>query len=123
MRILAIGAHTDDIEIMCGGTLARLIEEGNKVSYCTFSFANESLPPGFPPGTTMKEANKSAETLGIPLIDRYLYDYEVRNFPANRQKILDDLIEFRKAIQPDLVITHNSWDLHQDHETICREVF
>jgi len=122
-KILVIGAHTDDIEIMSGGTISRFVEEGCEVYYSTFSFANKSLPEGFPEGVTETEVIKAISILGIPFENLSLFDYEVRMFPHFRQDILERLILLRKDIKPDLVITHNSNDTHQDHKVISQEVF
>jgi len=122
-RILVIGAHTDDIEIMCGGSISKFIELNCDVYYSTFSFANKSLPEGFPEGTTKIEVLKATEVLGIPRLNLYLHDYEVRVFPAYRQEILEDLLKLRNEIKPDLVITHNTDDTHQDHKVISDESY
>ncbi|HUU87054.1 MAG TPA: PIG-L family deacetylase, partial [Candidatus Glassbacteria bacterium] len=73
-RVLVIGAHTDDIEMMCGGTIVKLIELGCEVHYATFSFADKSLPEGFPEGTTRDEVAEATDVLGIPMLNLNLYD-------------------------------------------------
>ena len=122
-RILAIGAHTDDIELMCGGTIAKFIEFGSQVFYTIFSYADKSLPKGFPKGSTRDELVQATSCLDIPLENLNLFDYEVRIFPDVRQDILENLIQLRFDINPDLVITHNSNDTHQDHKVISEETF
>lgn len=122
-RVLIIGAHTDDCEIYCGGTIAKFIEYGVEVHYTTFSFANKSLPEGFPEGITKDEVVKSTNILGIPFLNLNLYDYEVRVFSQYRQDILEDLIRLRNDIKPNLVITHNLDDMHQDHKVISEETY
>jgi LmbE family N-acetylglucosaminyl deacetylase len=109
--------------MMCGGTISKFIELNCEINYATFSFANKSLPEGFPEGTTRYEVLKSTEVLGISKLNLHLYDYEVRIFPDHRQEILEDLVRLRKEINPDLVITHNSNDTHQDHKVISEETF
>ena len=47
-RVLILAPHTDDGELGCGGTIARLTEEGNDVYYIAFSTAEQSLPANFP---------------------------------------------------------------------------
>lgn len=121
--VLAIGAHTDDLEIMCGGTLHRFALEKKNVFYAVFSCADRSLPEGFEPGTTLQEASEATKVLGIKPTNLMFYDYDVRTFPTYRQEILEDLIALKKVVKPDLVITHNSNDTHQDHQTVSREVF
>jgi len=121
--VLVIGAHTDDIEMMCGGTIAKFINFEREIHYATFSFADKSLPKGFPEGTTKTEVSLATSVLDIPILNLNLYDYEVRALPEHRQEILEDLVRLRKEINPDLVITHNSNDTHQDHKTVSEETF
>jgi len=121
--ILVIGAHTDDIEMMCGGTIAKFINVKREIHYATFSFADKSLPKGFPEGTTRTEVALATSVLDIPSLNLNLYDYEVRALPEHRQEILEDLVTLRKKINPDLVLTHNSNDTHQDHKTVSDETF
>jgi len=122
-RILVLGAHTDDIELMCGGTIAKFIAFNKEVFYATFSFADKSLPEGFPEGTTREELIQATACLDIPIENLKLFDYEVRVFPEIRQNILEELIRLRYYVHPDLVITHNSNDTHQDHKVISEETF
>jgi len=122
-RILCVGAHTDDIEVACGGTVSKFIEEGKEVFYTAFSFAEKSLPEGFDPNTTRKESIQAAVTMGVDVDNVIMFDYEVRTFPSIRQDILEDLIKLRNDINPDLVLAHSSYDTHQDHNTIYNEVF
>jgi LmbE family N-acetylglucosaminyl deacetylase len=122
-RILVIGAHTDDVEMMCGGTISKFIDDKCELYYSTFSFADKSLPKGFSEGTTLNEVHQATAVLNISILNLNLYDYEVRVFPTYRQEILEDLIKLRKIINPDLVITHNSNDTHQDHKVISDETY
>ena len=122
-KILVIGAHTDDIEMMCGGTISKFISLNCEIYYTTFSFADKSLPEGFAKGTTLNEVTEATAVLDIPFLNLNLYDYEVRVLPKYRQEILEDLVRLRKDINPDLVITHNSNDTHQDHKTVSDETY
>ena len=51
----------------------------------------------------------------------FLLNYDVRTFPEFRQQILDTIIDFKKKIEPDLVLVPSSHDTHQDHHTIYQE--
>ncbi|MER3409204.1 MAG: hypothetical protein C4306_03670, partial [Thermoleophilia bacterium] len=64
-RVLVLAPHTDDGELGCGGTMARLVEEGAEVRYVAFSIAVKSLPPGFPPDTLAREVREATRELGI----------------------------------------------------------
>ncbi len=46
--VLVLSPHTDDGEFGCGGTIAKMVEQGKKVYYVAFSTADESAPKGFP---------------------------------------------------------------------------
>lgn len=122
-RILCLGAHVDDGEFGCGGTLARFIAEGKEVYYATFSFAEKSLIEGFAGDSTRKEILAASSVLGLNKNNLITFDYEVRNFDNSRQDILEDIVKLNKQLKPDLILTHNTQDTHQDHEVICKESF
>lgn len=120
-RVLALAPHTDDAELGCGGTLARLLEEGAAVYVAAFSTAQDSIPPGFPPTTTQAEFAESMRRLGVPKENVLLYDFPVRKFSYHRQDVLEELMKLRSRIQPDTVFLPTAQDLHQDHETLAAE--
>lgn len=118
-RVLAIGAHTDDVELGCGGYLARLKREGAQICVAAFSRAEASLPPGAAPDALELEFRASMEVLGADQV--YVGSIPVRIFDDYRQQILDELISLRRSFAPDLVLTMNSADTHQDHAVTHRE--
>jgi len=122
-KILLLSAHTDDAEAGCGGSAAKFIEEGNEVYSAAFSIAEKSLPEGLPKDTLLHEARASAKILGIRSQNLFIYKYPVREFPAYRQEILEDLVQLKKMIDPDLVLLPSKFDTHQDHYTLAREGF
>ena len=65
-RVLVLAPHTDDGEFGCGGTMARLVDEGSDVRYVAFSIATKSLPEGFPPDTLAREVRDATAEIGIP---------------------------------------------------------
>lgn len=119
--VLLLAPHPDDGEFSCGATIKRWKEEGATIWYAAFSPCNKSLPSKFTENTLYKELPKALAHLNIP--EKYIitFNYPVREFPANRQKILDDLIQLRSRIKPDLVLLPNGQDIHQDHKTIYEE--
>jgi len=119
-KVLFLGAHTDD-EFGCSGTLARLLEEGKQVYYIAFSACEESVPEGLPRDILHTECRLAAARLGIKPENWRLLSYRVRHFPQERQSILEELTTMRKHLQPDLVLVPAPTDIHQDHQTICRE--
>lgn len=120
-RILVLGPHTDDGEFGCGGTMARMIEEGRELYYATFSCAEESVPEGLPKDILLTEVKKASAELGVAKDNLLIYRYPVRKFAQYRQEILEDLVKLRNDIQPDMVMMPADFDLHQDHITIANE--
>ena len=120
-NILILAPHTDDGELGCGATIDKLIEEGNQVYYVAFSACELSVPNGLPKDILITEVKKATGTLGIKAEHLFLYDYEVRTFGYHRQEILQNLVDLRKQLNPDLVFIPSLNDLHQDHYTVAHE--
>ncbi|RZN84186.1 MAG: PIG-L family deacetylase [Winogradskyella sp.] len=120
-KVLVLAPHTDDGEFGCGGTIAKLIEQGAEVHYVAFSWCEESVPEGFPKDILKTEVASATAILGIKKENLHVLDYKVRYFSSHRQQILEDLIVFRKKINPDLVLIPSLNDIHQDHATIAIE--
>lgn len=120
-KILVLAPHTDDGELGCGGSIAKFIEQGKEVYYAAFSLCRKSLGEGLAPDTLEIEVKAATKVLGIKPENLKLYDYDVRNFYANRQEILEDMVRLKKEINPTLVLTPCSTDLHQDHQVIHNE--
>ena len=116
-----LAPHTDDGEFGCGGTMARLVEEGADVRYVAFSIATRSLPPDFPPDTLAREVREATAELGIPEERLTVHDFDVRTFPEHRQGILEVLVALWEEWQPDVVFQPSLHDVHQDHKTIAEE--
>jgi LmbE family N-acetylglucosaminyl deacetylase len=121
LRVLTISPHTDDAIITTGGTISRILEEGDEIFYVGLSIAEESVPKGFPPDAVEKECRLSTKVLGIDPKNVYIERFPVRRFPVHRQKILDTIINFRKKIKPDMAFIPATTDIHQDHEVVNRE--
>lgn len=120
-RALVLAPHTDDGEFGCGGTMARLVDEGVDVRYVAFSIATKSLPEGFPPDTLAQEVRAATAEMGIPEQNLTVHDFEVRTFPAHRQEILELLIELWDEWEPEVVLQPSLNDVHQDHQVIATE--
>ena len=120
-RVLVLAPHTDDGEFGCGGTIAKLIEEGHEVYYAAFSACQQSVLPEFPSDILITEVKAATKILGIEPEKLILFDYDVRTFGYHRQEILDDLIKMRADIKPELIFMPDLQDIHQDHTTIAIE--
>lgn len=122
MRVLVISAHADDAEDALGGTIVRLLEEGHEIHYLALSICEDSVPPGFPADILSDECLASTAVLGIPRENIVIRRYPVRRFPERRQEILDEFVEVRRKLEPDVVFAPSTADVHQDHTTVSSEV-
>lgn len=120
-KILVLAPHTDDGEFGCGGTINKLIEEGNEVFYVAFSPCKQSVLSHLPSDILVTEVKAAVKELGVKAENLILLDYEVRTFNYHRQEILDDIIKLRTEIQPDMVFIPALTDMHQDHKTVAEE--
>jgi LmbE family N-acetylglucosaminyl deacetylase len=120
-RALVLAPHTDDGELGCGGTMARLVEGGCDVRYVAFSIATRSLPAGFEPDTLAREVRQATAELGVRDDALTVHDFDVRTFPERRQDILELLVALWDEWRPDIVFQPSHHDVHQDHQTIAQE--
>lgn len=120
-RILILAPHTDDGELGCGGSIARFSQEHKEVYYAAFSTCSKSLPASASGDTLEKECRSATRELGIDASRLVIFDFEVREFPARRQAILEELIRLNMQLEPDLVFLPSAHDIHQDHQVIQRE--
>lgn len=119
--ILVLAPHTDDGEFGCGGTIARFLEEGREVYYTAFSTCGASVPQERPKDILKTELLAAMDVFQIPRDRVIILDYPVREFPALRQEILDDLIRLGKQLDPGIVLAPSVHDIHQDHHTVAEE--
>jgi LmbE family N-acetylglucosaminyl deacetylase len=112
-RMLAIGAHPDDIEIGCAGTILKLIEQEAVAEVRWVVLSGE--------GERACEARRSAEALleGVPQSEVLVCDFPDGFFPYEGQRIKDFFEQLRIDSSPDLVFAHQRADLHQDHRLSC----
>jgi N-acetylglucosamine malate deacetylase 1 len=125
-RYLFVGAHIDDVEISAGGWISKLCQDGAEVFTCALSSCEKSLPIGYRAADLIDEGRRAAAILGVQKENQFLGEFEVREFPRDRQSILDYLLELRSKIIPTFVVTHSRFDIHQDHSVVldeCRRAF
>lgn len=119
-RILAVGAHADDIEIGCSATLVKALEKGSEVFCCTFSAHD---PFEFPDDDIEAEWKNSIGTIGAQHSRLFkLKACKHRDFEEQRHFILSELEKIRGEFNPQMVITHSSFDTNQDHRQVHDEV-
>lgn len=119
--VLVLAPHTDDGELGCGGTIARMVEDGKQVHYVALSACEESVPDGFEKDVLSNEVKAATRVLGIPPERLQIAGFTVRTFDQHRQEILELLVTLNRQIHPDLVFIPSLNDLHQDHHTTAHE--
>jgi LmbE family N-acetylglucosaminyl deacetylase len=111
MNILAIGAHPDDVELGCGGTLIKAARAGHNVSIYTLTRGEAS---GDPIQRT-EEIRRSAKFIGAK-------NLWIDNFEDSKLAVTKDLVNhleyFINKASPDLIFTHSGNDIHHDHRAI-----
>jgi LmbE family N-acetylglucosaminyl deacetylase len=112
IQLLLLGAHCDDIEIGCGGTLLKLMEHYTirHVQWVVFS----SNP------ARKKEALNSAEAFTASIEDKniQIHDYEDGFLPSVWSEVKREFEAIKSSFTPDIILTHYRNDLHQDHRVI-----
>ncbi len=113
MKVLAIGAHPDDVELAVGGTLAKHKKLGDEVHILICTLGGVDNNPA-----RIDEAKKGAEIIGADQLYLWNYDYKRlniynRNFTILLRRLFDQL-------KPDRVYTHSKYDLHQVHVTVSK---
>lgn len=123
MRVLAVGAHPDDLEILCGGTLARYVQEGHEVVMChatrgdrgSYVHTSEEIAR-----IRGEEARRAAEIAGADYATLGFRDGEVLASDPEQRRAVVDLV---RDARPDLIITHYPVDYMSDHNEISKLVF
>ncbi len=111
-RILCLGAHSDDIEIGCGGTILRIVaSQAPELVWVIFSSGRERE----------REARASASLFlkGTKRQSVIVKDFRNGFFPYIGTEIKEFFEQLKQEFAPDLIFTHCRHDLHQDHRTIC----
>src|SRR3984893_6769082 len=120
-RVLVLAPHTDDAELGCGGTIARLLREGGNVFVAAFSTAEESLPPGAAPTRLRNEFLPDMHVLGISPDKTFVSGHPVRGLSYYRQELLEELVKLRNQVNQNMVFLPSASDLHQDHQVLNAE--
>ncbi len=110
-RVLAFGAHPDDLEVGAGGLLARLAREGAMVTMVVVSVPNQTE-------LRRAEATAAAAVIGARLV--ILEDRPCRVEDLPMHELVRRFDHMVGDCQPDLVITHSAHDLHWDHGLVNR---
>ena len=123
MRVMAIGAHPDDLEILCAGTLARYVTEGHEVVMChiadgdrgSYEHTREEIR-----AIRDEEARAAAAIIGAEYMALGMADGEVNAAdPGQRERVTEAI----RVARPDVVIAHSPNDYMTDHVEASRLAF
>jgi len=111
-KILCLGAHADDIEIGCGGTILKLIETYSNIEIKWIVFSSDQ--------ERAKEALQSANLFlqKVEKTDVDILSYKDGFFPYIGEEIKNYFDQLKLNYSPDLLFTHYKYDYHQDHRLI-----
>jgi LmbE family N-acetylglucosaminyl deacetylase len=119
MKILAVGAHADDVELGCGGMLRKAVNAGHKATILVMTQDGYSNYDGTVLRTereTCVEANDAALVLGA---DLKLLKFVTTYIPCDGSSV-GEINEVINSIEPDWILTHSPFDTHQDHATTAQ---
>lgn len=120
IKILAIGAHLDDIEIACGGTLAKAIQAGHEVKVLIMSksgYTNKEGRVQRSDEVAVHEGMEALHTLGLSDIE--ILDFPTKDIPF-RSDVVNAIDVRMSAFNPDIIFTHHPFDTHQAHEGVAK---
>jgi LmbE family N-acetylglucosaminyl deacetylase len=117
LDLLCIGAHSDDIEIGCGGTILRILHEcpGSRVHWIVLSAT----------ALREEEARRSADAFLTEAAETHIEVQHFREsyFPYMGSEIKDFFNDLGRRVEPDLVLCHHRSDEHQDHRLVAQLVW
>jgi LmbE family N-acetylglucosaminyl deacetylase len=112
LRLLCLGAHCDDIEIGCGGTILNLAKAGRKLDVHWVVFGSDER--------RKQEAVNSASAFLADVPTRRVSVHALRDgfFPYLGVELKQLFEQLKSEFSPDLILTHYRHDLHQDHRLV-----
>ena len=120
MKIMAIGAHLDDIELACGGTLAKAKKHGHHVKAVIMSKSGYTNIHGEMQRfdeDAVREGTEALKILGV--MDISIHDFPTKDIEfcsVTVEAIEKEIIDFR----PDYILTHHPFDTHQAHVGVAK---
>ncbi len=120
LRVMAIGAHPDDLEILCGGTLARYAAEGHTVVMChvalgdrgSYEHSREEIAE-----IRDQEAGRAARMIGAEYMSLGIPDGELNASDPRQRAIVAEAV---RAARPDVILAHSPHDYMTDHVEASR---
>jgi LmbE family N-acetylglucosaminyl deacetylase len=111
-RVLAIGAHPDDLELACGATLAKLADAGHEVRTMVMSSGGK----GGDSSVRVTEAASGSDFMGASEVQ--VHDFTDTSLAEHGDEMVQAIEAFMAEFRPDVVITHSRNDYHQDHQAV-----
>jgi len=111
--VLCIGAHADDIEIGCGGSVLRLLADNSRTKVTWVVLSGDEARAA--------EARQSAERFLAEVSEVTIIQKTFRDtfFPYDGGEIKEFFRELSASVQPDVIFTHRREDMHQDHRLVA----
>ena len=113
MNILAIGAHPDDIEYGCAGTLIKYAERGHHIYLMVLTSGQE----GGSSEIRKQEQKKAAKLMSAQGI--FWGGYHDTQLPLNKE-LIENIEEVLEEVNPDLILVNYGDDTHQDHRILTQ---
>lgn len=120
MKILAVGAHLDDIELACGGTLAKALRAGHEVKCIILSksgYTNLNGDVQRKNETAVEEGTNALHTLGVKDIE--IFDFSTKDIPFTSE-VVETIDRVMSAYDPDIIFSHHPFDTHQAHMGVAQ---
>lgn len=113
LRVLAVGAHPDDIELGCGGSLAKLVAAGAEVHAMILSEGRAGAAKGV---DRSQESALALQTLGVQTMVQL--DFPDTGLAQVGSDMVHQLEQAATTVRPDRVYTMSAHDRHQDHRAV-----
>lgn len=112
LKLLCLGAHCDDIEIGCGGTILKLIDEYeiDQITWVVFTSNDVRKQEAI---CSAKQFLKSVKNVDIQVLD-----FQDGFLPSTWSNVKAEFEKIKQDFLPDIIFTHYRNDLHQDHRTL-----
>ena len=122
MRVLAVGAHPDDLELLCAGTLAKYAQQGHEVfmaHLCSGNMGGLDIDPQELAQIRDKEATNASELIGAQALGPIAGDLDL--YPSKQARI--GVVDIIRQAKPDVIFTHSPNDYMPDHVITSQLVF
>lgn len=115
MNVLAVGAHYDDLELGCSGTLIKHVENGDNVTMLVITDSAYQDPNGQEirsADVAFSEGKKAAKIIGAELVS---LDYKTFNVPFD-DELGKKILFYIESLSIEMVYSHWVYDIHRDHQ-------